>query len=256
MALGGAGSTGAGQGGGTLLGGQFSAAYENDARNHMLYGELFGQSFDNGKSEDPNNNGSTTQFGQFRLSLGYRYGIERAKIDTPFNVSFARDILANESFRFRWAIIGVYLKVLDKSDADAATKQKLEILTDFATQYVAYNKLAMPNCVQATPYDPPCYTDYSQSSTTYLGLYAALKYQIEKNGWGGTIQADIFQVQSRKYSRLESKLLAYKALSGKYKSLRPFIEVSGLYDYDEADHYNTSKGAIRGIGGLSIHFDK
>ncbi|MBI3544357.1 MAG: hypothetical protein HY075_13885 [Deltaproteobacteria bacterium] len=224
-------------GAGVAMGGRANIRYESTGRHVLIFGELQGEGFNNGgKSTD-------IQFSQFYLNTGLMLGAKAVKWKTPLNVAVSRDIMTNEQIAVRFAFSGLYIKMLDETAGEGQLHQTLEAIADFVAEYISYRNEHVVN-----------YNGNYVNDRSILGLYAAIKYEIEKRGWGATMQVDLLQDLSPSYTKINGRLIGFKQLSGDLKNLRPYVEVAGTLDHDTMDPTGSLQGALRVFAGISGRF--
>ena len=220
---------------GVTMGGKAKVQYESTGRNVLVFGELMGEGFNNGNSSND------IKFSQFYLNSAVMIGAKAVKWKTPLNISVSRDIVSNEQIAVRYAFSGLYIKMIDDTKGEGELHQVLETMADFVVESISYQNVPWSNNTQVAP----------ASGRTILGLYAALKYEIEKRGWGSTMAVELVQDLSPSYTKVNAKLVGFKQLSGELKNLRPYIEIDGTLDHDVVDPSGSLQGAVRIFGGIS-----
>lgn len=237
---------------GVAMGGTVKTRYQSNKRNVLLYGELMGEGFNNGGDS------SDIKFSQFYVNLGAMVGKPRVKWKTPANINMSRDIITNEEFTLRYAFSGLYIRMVDEREGENSLHQVLETMADFVYEYISYRTgFEGQPCPPPAPGDPKpvdCRSTYGRDGRSVLGLYAAVKYEIEKRGWGGQFSVELVQDLSPSYTKVTGKVIGFKQLSGELKNLRPYIEIDGVLDRDRLDPTGTYQGAIRVFGGISGRF--
>ncbi len=238
---------------GTALGGGLKLGYQNDKRTMMIYGELGLELF--------NNTGSSQgqEWSKVNINTATMWGSENLKARLPIGtLAFLRDTMSNEDFKFRFTILGVYLRLLDKNVDQAQLKQMLEVIADVVFENIDYNEFPQNNIQPPKKPRSEINEPINQmaSSRNIGGIYAALKYTLEKNNWGGVLQIGLEQeaLVPESYTKVDGKILAYRRLPGKFKNLKPYIELDGTLDHDAEDPKNKLEGALRTFVGLSGSF--
>ncbi len=224
--------------GGVTMGGKAKVQYESTGRNVLVFGELMGEGFNNGNSSND------IKFSQFYMNSAVMIGARAVKWKTPLNISVSRDIVSNEAITVRYAFSGLYIKMLDDTKGEGELHQVLETMADFVVENISYQNQPYPYNSQVAP----------ASNRTILGLYAALKYEIEKRGWGSTMAVELVQDLSPSYTKVNAKVVGFKQLSGDLKNLRPYVEINGTLDHDVMDPTGSLQGAVRIFGGISGRF--